>query len=295
MNTRDLQYFVSLVELKNYTQVAQRFNVSQPAVSQAIHRLEREFDCTLVEKPRGHRELVVTRGGQLLYEGAKKVNQQLDLTSADIKRAATKKIRFGLPPILGKVYIAQLVKTVPRDLLSRLKISDSGSHTLLTQLKRGDVDIAILGSVAPLTEEGINANLLAVRPYCLAVSEDHPLAKRQAVSFSELADERFISFESQYVHRLAFEAYCRYTQTKPHLMNFQVPDISWFKELIRQNVGVGLIVKDAVKNEPGISALDLTDDVHQSFYVSLAYREGYVLTAAEESLVTGLKNLELPN
>ena len=38
MNTRDLQYFAMLVKLKNYTQVAKYFNVSQPSITQAIRR-----------------------------------------------------------------------------------------------------------------------------------------------------------------------------------------------------------------------------------------------------------------
>ena len=56
MNTRDLQYFAMLVKLKNYTQVAKYFNVSQPSITQAIRRLEQEFDTKLVRKDRVHRQ-----------------------------------------------------------------------------------------------------------------------------------------------------------------------------------------------------------------------------------------------
>ncbi|WP_368858690.1 LysR family transcriptional regulator, partial [Oceanobacillus saliphilus] len=38
MNTRDLDYFRALVDCQNYTMVAKQFAVSQPAVTQAIHR-----------------------------------------------------------------------------------------------------------------------------------------------------------------------------------------------------------------------------------------------------------------
>ena len=52
MNTRDLQYFTAVVETKNYTQVAGQFGVTQPTVTQAIQRLEREFDVQLVDVAR---------------------------------------------------------------------------------------------------------------------------------------------------------------------------------------------------------------------------------------------------
>lgn len=76
MNTRDLQYFAMLVKLKNYTQVAKYFNVSQPSITQAIRRLEQEFDTKLVRKDRVHRDEMITRSGQLLYEKALAINKK---------------------------------------------------------------------------------------------------------------------------------------------------------------------------------------------------------------------------
>lgn len=48
MNIKDLQYYVSLTQLKNFSLVAAQFHVSQPTISAAIRRLETELKTQLL-------------------------------------------------------------------------------------------------------------------------------------------------------------------------------------------------------------------------------------------------------
>lgn len=274
MNTRDLQYFVALVKYKNYTRVAKEFKVSQPSITQAIQRLEREFNTQLVRKDRFHRDEMITRSGLLLYENAVLINDKIDLTRKEISRANQKQIRFGLPPIIGKLYISKIVEEFSGDLLSRLRITSVGSHDLLNQLRKGKIDIAILGSTTPINEDGIFAELVATRPFGIIVSKQNSLAQKDAVYFNELATQKFINYDQQYVHQSAFQAYCTYAQIKPQIVVYRLPNISWIKELVRQDKGISLMVKDAATNEPGIKALDILDPIPEKFYISIVIREG---------------------
>ncbi|WP_076459549.1 LysR substrate-binding domain-containing protein [Limosilactobacillus caccae] len=293
MNTRDLQYFVTLVKFKNYTQVANYFNVSQPSITQAIRRLEQEFDTKLVRKDRVHRDEMITRSGQLLYKKAVAINEKIAVAHQEISRVNQKQIHFGLPPIIGKLYISHIVSSFAKSLLQRIKIESVGSHDLLRDLQKGRIDIAVLGSTAPINEPGIFAELVATRPFAIIVGENHRLAKRKRVSFKELTDELFINYDQQYVHQAAFQAYCTYAQVKPQTAVYKVPNISWIKELVRQGKGISLMVKDAVENEPGIVALDISDPIPEKFYISIATREDYVLSPDEEQLIEQLKEISL--
>lgn len=295
MNTRDLQYFVALVKYKNYTQVAKQFQVSQPTITQAIQRLEREFGAPLVRKDRVHRDEMITRSGRLLYANAQLINEKIELTHKEIRRANQKQIRFGMPPIIGKLYISKIVSEFSKDLLSRLKITSVGSHELLNQVRNGKIDIALLGSTAPINEPGVFADLISTRRFGVIVSTTNPLAKRDQVSFKELADERFISFDQQYVHQAAFRAYCTYAQINPTVAMYRIPNISWIKELVRQDIGISLMAKDAVANEPGIKFVEITDPLPERFYISVATREGYVLSADEQDFLDRLRKLHVKN
>lgn len=152
-----------------------------------------------------------------------------------------------------------------------------------------------VGSTAPISEPGVYADLISGRCFGVIVSTKNPLAKRDQVSFKELASERFISFDQQYVHQAAFRAYCAYAQINPTVAMYRIPDISWIKELVRQNIGICLMAKDALANEPGIKFVEITDPLPERFYISVATREGYVLSPDEQDFIDRLRKLHVEN
>ena len=76
---------------------------------------------------------------------------------------------------------------------------------------------------------------------------------------------------------------------------YRIPNISWIKELVRQDIGISLMVKDAVANEPGIKLVEITDPLPERFYISVAIREGYVLSADEQDFLDRLRKLPIKN
>lgn len=46
MELNQLEYFVALAHIKNFTKAAKSLNVSQPALSRSISRLEKRFKYT---------------------------------------------------------------------------------------------------------------------------------------------------------------------------------------------------------------------------------------------------------
>lgn len=77
---------------------------------------------------------------------------------------------------------------------------------------------------------------------------------------------------------------------------YRIPDISWIKELVRQNIGISLMARDAVAdNEPGIKFVEITDPLPERFYISVATREGYVLSPDEQDFIDRLRKLHVGN
>ncbi len=50
MNTRDIEYYVQIVKQKNFTKVAKYFQVSQPTITYALQRLEKELGASTYYK-----------------------------------------------------------------------------------------------------------------------------------------------------------------------------------------------------------------------------------------------------
>ncbi|MCH4009981.1 LysR family transcriptional regulator [Companilactobacillus sp.] len=297
MNTKDLDYFRTLVEKRNYTEVAEIFNVSQPTITQAIKRLEKEFETKLVNVDRVHQKTEITRTGYLLFEKSLAIQKNLDLAHKEIKAADSQKIKFGLPPIIGTLYFPQVVgKIAQNDLLDKLQIFESGSNALFKQLADGDIDVAVIGSLLPINNPNFQVTQLGSRPFSLIVSSQHPLAQsKQAVDFKDLVDEKFIDFAGQFIHGRILHDYFEHTGINPEIIQ-KTPDISWYKSLVRANIGIGVLVRDEInKYDDNITCLEIKNPIPENFNVSIVYRSSYILKPEEEQLIDILKTINVEN
>ncbi|MGB4958317.1 MAG: LysR family transcriptional regulator, partial [Saprospiraceae bacterium] len=59
-----LKYFVALASTKNYSAAAEQCNVSQPALSMAIRKLEEELDLMLID--RKSNPIALTEKGEII-------------------------------------------------------------------------------------------------------------------------------------------------------------------------------------------------------------------------------------
>ena len=66
MNLKDFYYFLDLSQQQSFTGVAQKHGISQPSISYAIKRLEKEFHCQLIAHDPSHRTFKLTPQGEIL-------------------------------------------------------------------------------------------------------------------------------------------------------------------------------------------------------------------------------------
>ncbi|WP_231921646.1 LysR substrate-binding domain-containing protein [Levilactobacillus zymae] len=204
-------------------------------------------------------------------------------------------IRFGLPPIIGALYFPQVAAALlRRGWMKQIKIVENGSVQLLTNLIRGDIDIALIGSPRPLHHQGVEAISLGARPFNVIVSPDNPLAQRQSISFAELGTQQFIGLDGKFAHPEAFRAYCKAAGITPNIV-YRTPDIAWLKGIVRENLGLGFLVQDAVSAIDGVVGLKITDQLMDRFNVSIAYRQGYSMTPEETAFVKLLSQMRIPD
>ena len=71
MDIRDVQYFLALAEIKNFTKTAESFYITQSALSQKIGRLEKEVGMTLFY--RSNRAVSLTSAGKVFELRAREV------------------------------------------------------------------------------------------------------------------------------------------------------------------------------------------------------------------------------
>lgn len=285
MNIKELYYYHDLVRTKNFSQVASDFNISQPTVTMAIKRLEESFGTTFFMRDRSHHQLTVTSTGLQFDQHVQRIIEELEIAQKELARAKQERISFGLPPIIGSWYFPRFTPALLQaGLLNQLEVVDHGSASLLQLLAKGDLDLALLGSLQPFQQPSLRARVIDKAPIRIIVAKDHPLAAfKDGVSFAQAAQYPFITLDDEYVHAQAFRQAARLARVRPKIV-FKTSDVQILKALVANHSGISFLTDLALDGNDGLAALPLTDGSQPEFIISLAARANRLLTPNAQRL-----------
>lgn len=144
MNTRELEYFVTIAKKGNLSAAAEELYVSQPTLSKFIDRLEAEVDNKLFQ--RVNRSMKLTYAGQQYLEYAKKIlmiKHDLDVEMNMIKQKDKGFVTIGMPTVRSSLDLGAILPRFKEMFPNvELKIVDGDSNQLDILLQNGEIDIA---------------------------------------------------------------------------------------------------------------------------------------------------------
>ncbi|HKT95529.1 MAG TPA: LysR family transcriptional regulator [Paraburkholderia sp.] len=193
MESRDLDYLLAVAERGSVLRAAEQLGVTQPAVTKAIARLEREFDLPLFE--RGPRGMVPTAAGAALIARARKIRLEHDdalRELAEMRAGTIGLVRFGFSPTVDAALVFgacnQLLRERPA---ARFHLRERLGGELLDALQGGEIDLA----VARIPEAGIEdvaQHVLYTDQLYVVADAEHPLAHKRGIGLAELTREEWI-------------------------------------------------------------------------------------------------------
>jgi len=189
MNINQLKYFIELARNRSFSRAAEHVNISQPALSLQIQKLEEEFEYRLIDRTK--KPLSLTPEGDLFFEKALKIVQlveDLSQLSSDIEEQMEGKIRIGiiptLSPYLVPMFINELNKQHPRLFLEILELN---TEEITARLTYNELDLGIIAT--PVTAKNIEFEPLFYERFFLYVSEKHELYSKENVQLEKLPVE----------------------------------------------------------------------------------------------------------
>lgn len=284
MNLKDLYYFYDLSNLQSFTAVARKNGVSQPSISYAIKRLEKEFHCQLLVHDPSHRTFKLTPQGDILLRHVKKALPEIQGAQKEILRSISPYDTIGFPPLI----IDYLVRKEPAFIenvsaLRNIHPIQEGSIELLDLLSKGELDASFIGSLEPIIDKRFSVKTLMTSDLYYILPSGHSLADKEAIAFSDVLNENFIILDEHFVHLKAFQ----------HLNNqyhhaatpfFQTDDINLLKQLLRKKIGISLLSEIAItKEDKDLISIPMVKEERMSLYVSL-------LTLKENNLHPEVEN-----
>ncbi|MDD9271337.1 LysR family transcriptional regulator [Paenibacillus sp. GCM10023248] len=208
-----LDVFAVVVEQVSLNKASQLLNISQPALSRKIMKLEEELGVELFTR-KGKR-LELTKAGQICYDHAlelrhleRKFKQNIQMykaagthTSITIGASLTT-LQATLPDL-----VTNYLQVYP---LTEIKLLTGKTHEIVTMVKENKVDIGIVAS-------RINATSLHCEPLfddhlCLVLPFGHPFIDRAEITMNDLNDLPMILFSKGTWYRILMdELFHRYT------------------------------------------------------------------------------------
>jgi DNA-binding transcriptional LysR family regulator len=191
---RDLRYFAVVAEELHFGRAAARLYITQPALSQAVARMERQLEVRLLSRTRSSVELTEA-GAELLYRG-RRLLADLEGTVARVRmagRGETGLVRVGVAH-LAEPLVASALAAFQADHPS-IVVDRSAmvSERLLEQLAEGRLHAAIIHRVPTHPPvDGTMSETLRRGRLAVLVGRESRLAGRSIVSLGELSTETFL-------------------------------------------------------------------------------------------------------
>ena len=192
MNIRDLQYVVAVAEELNFGRAASKCNVSQPALSGQILKLEDSLGVPLFERtnrtvqitPIG--EQIVTRARQLLT-----LSDEIIATAQTARNPFFGKFRLGMISTISPYLSPRILPTIRRELPDlSLSLVEGLTSDLETRVAHGELEAAIVATLPD--DPHLRDIALYDEPFLIALPDTHPLAKRKTIDLGELAHEELL-------------------------------------------------------------------------------------------------------
>ena len=191
LEIRQLRYFVVVAQEGQMTRAARRLALAQPALSQAMARLEAQVGVKLLERhPRG---VALTRAGEAFLEKAQATLAAMDETQAAARawsRQEEGRLHAGFmsltPPMMAGDLFPRFMAEHPTTAIEWRQL---GYPTLTVRDWLGDSDVGLIW-FAP-TGPGLATQAIRTSPLVVAVTDTHPLAGRSELRVEDVLDEPF--------------------------------------------------------------------------------------------------------
>jgi DNA-binding transcriptional LysR family regulator len=209
MELHQVRYFLALANTLNFTRAAAQCNVTQPALTRGVQKLEEELGGLLI-----YRERQLTQ----LTDLGKEVLPMLErtLASADAVRRRAREfqrkeiapLRIGLAPSISASLvlepIAEIASLIPG---LRVELREVAPEKLVEQLLGGEISAAIVGDI-PHIPARIDEWPLFVERYVALLAPGHALANRLQLRIDDLQEvvllERLGCDVTSKIQRLCF-------------------------------------------------------------------------------------------
>ena len=238
---KQLQYFVTLAQLRHFTDTANRLAISQPALSSALRQIETVIGGKLVNRTAS--AVTLTELGAAILPHAQRVLSVAQMAFQDIEQIVEAggdgTVRIGLIPSVSSLLFPllpeALAQAFPR---LRVEFHDRTNDMLARDLQSGQIDFGV-GAIDSSLPEDLQLFPLREDPLVAVLHVDDPLGGQPHLPWKLLVGRDIAMFSKGNIQRLVGAL----VESQRLTLNtrYQVDYIETLYGLVRSKLAVGIL------------------------------------------------------
>lgn len=289
MTVEDLRVFTTVAAERSFSRAARKLRRTQPAVSQAIRRLEEGCGERLID--RSSRDGTLTDAGDLLLSYAQRILRLVEEAAMGVQELRdVQKGRVVIAANEAGVHaLLPLFEAFRRDHPGVLvDVRRATSRQIPQEVLLRSVDFGVLTYTPPETD--LQSVLLATDELVLLVRPDDPLAKRKQLTMEEMGRQTIIAHNDPSPAR---EQVLRLYEQRHAALNIRLslPSLDGIKRAVEMGLGVALLPRRCAVSEisRGQLAAVIVPELRSPRQVRFVYRKDGGLSHAAKAFLEVVK------
>jgi LysR family nitrogen assimilation transcriptional regulator len=245
VDLRQLNTFLTVADTGSFSRASEKLFVAQPALSRQIRMLENALHVDVFV--RHGRGVVLTAAGELLYDRARKLMQDLERTLADVTAVGgevTGQVILGILPTVAHIFSGTIVEKYRQQFPQvSLAVKSAMSGTLQQMVAQHRLQLAI--TYNPSSQRNLRCIPLLEEPLYLIGSSNSPFADRNEITMHEVLNLPLILPEEKHGLRMAVE---REASQRGLVLNLALEVSAWplLTDTARRGMGYTILPTAAV-------------------------------------------------
>lgn len=289
LDSRKLLYFATIVEQGSLKKAAKCLNLSQPALSKSMDRLEIGLGVKLIE--RGPTGIRATAFGDLLCSHARLIKEELEFAKARMQNAGKSRARTitvgTLPSLAASVVPLAVSRWRERNRRIVLRVIERIQVELLLGLLRGDFDFIVAQTEFYDLLEGLRQRVIFRDRLRVFARPKHRLFRLSEPKWADLAQFPWVCPMVGGRQRTILEKLLASEGVELPQQLIECGSIDFTKALVAASDHLAMLAEHAVTANPNKSKLrplPITTPA-LSRDIAVIFREGWALDSASRDLI----------
>lgn len=215
MTLLQLSYVLELARRQSFSEAAKVLQISQPALSLQISKLEEELGLQLFK--RSSTKVIPTQEGEQFIVKTRELLQMVENLKDlpfELENRPEGQLRIGMIPTLAPywapLFMSDFARQYPK---IQLTIKELKTADIISELRNGNLDAGFIST--PIKAKGMNFRLLFYEKFFLYVSEKHELYAEDSVDLEKVDLKEMWYLEEGNCFQNQVNSICHYSQ-QPH-------------------------------------------------------------------------------